>query len=208
MKKSIISKIVFVILIIILIIAISIAVTHKEKDFTIKMYDKICQNENYTFSMKEENMDMNYTLSVSKKGSDMSIDSKSDNDHTTTLIKDETAFYVMHEEKEYYQYDGNQIDADIIKNGLSGISEKSYVSGHEKINGKNYYYEEYDDIGAFFIITKYDEQNGIKTRFYFDNGKISYIKTTSGEDEELLKIDFSDNVDENSFEIPDDYAEL
>ena len=38
--------------------------------------------------------------------------------------------------------------------------------------------------------------------------KISYIKTISGEDEELLKIDFSDNVDENSFEIPDDYAEL
>ena len=57
-------------------------------------------------------------------------------------------------------------------------------------------------------MTKYDEQNEIKTRFYFDNGKISYIKTISGEDEELLKIDFSDNVDENSFEIPDDYAEL
>ena len=99
-------------------------------------------------------------------------------------------------------------DADIIKNGLSEISEKSYESGHEKINGKNYYYEEYDDIGAFFIMTKYDEQNEIKTRFYFDNnGNLTYIKTIYGEESELLKVNLENSVDDSLFEIPANYAE-
>ena len=57
-------------------------------------------------------------------------------------------------------------------------------------------------------MSKYNEEDKIKTKFYFDNGKIAYIKTTSGENKELLKIEFSDNIDEKSFEIPDDYAEL
>ncbi len=208
MKKSIIPKIIFGILTIILIVAIIFAITHKEKDLTIKMYNDICQKENYTFSMKEENMDVNYTLTISKKNQDMSIETKSDEDHTTTLKKDGIAFYVMHNEKEYYQYDGSEVDADILENGLSEIDQKKYVKGHEKINGKSYYYEEYEDIGAFFIMSKYNEEDKIKTKFYFDNGKIAYIKTTSGENKELLKIEFSDNIDEKSFEIPDDYAEL
>ena len=114
----------------------------------------------------------------------------------------------MHLEKEYYLYDSNEIDADIIKNGLNGIDEESYTRGQEKINGKNYYYEEYNDISTFFIWSKYDEEKEIKTRFYFNNGKIVYIKTISEDTEELLKIEFSDNVDDSVFEIPNDYAEM
>lgn len=208
MKKGKIPKIIFGILIIILFVVVIFAITHKEKDFTIKMYNDICQKENYTFLMKEESLDINYSLTISKRKNDMSIEAKSDDDHTTTLIKDGTAYYIMHLEKEYYLYDSSEIDADIIKNGLNGIDEESYTRGQEKINGKNYYYEEYNDISTFFIWSKYDEEKEIKTRFYFNNGKIVYIKTISEDTEELLKIEFSDNVDDSVFEIPNDYAEM
>lgn len=208
MKKGKIPKIIFGILIIILFVVVIFAITHKEKDLTIKMYNDICQKENYTFLMKEESLDINYSLTISKRKNDMSIEAKSDDDHTTTLIKDGTAYYIMHLEKEYYLYDSSEIDADIIKNGLNGIDEESYTRGQEKINGKNYYYEEYNDISTFFIWSKYDEEKEIKTRFYFNNGKIVYIKTISEDTEELLKIEFSDNVDDSVFEIPNDYAEM
>ena len=208
MKKGKIPKIIFGILIIILFVVVIFAITHKEKDFTIKMYNDICQKENYTFLMKEESLDINYSLTISKRKNDMSIEAKSDDDHTTTLIKDGTAYYIMHLEKEYYLYDSSEIDADIIKNGLNGIDEESYTRGQEKINGKNYYYEEYNDISTFFIWSKYDEEKEIKTRFYFNNGKIVYIRTISEDTEELLKIEFSDNVDDSVFEIPNDYAEM
>ena len=208
MKKGKIPKIIFGILIIILFVVVIFAITHEEKDLTIKMYNDICQKENYTFLMKEESLDINYSLTISKRKNDMSIEAKSDDDHTTTLIKDGTAYYIMHLEKEYYLYDSNEIDADIIKNGLNGIDEESYTRGQEKINGKNYYYEEYNDISTFFIWSKYDEEKEIKTRFYFNNGKIVYIKTISEDTEELLKIEFSDNVDDSVFEIPNDYAEM
>lgn len=208
MKKNIIPKIVFGILIIILIVTIAIALTQKEKDLTIKMYKDICEKTNYTFSMTEENLDINYNLTISKRQEDMSIEAKSDNEHTTTLVKDGTAFYVMHLEKEYYLYDSSQIEADIIKSGLAGIEEDKYVTGNEKINGKNYYYEEYEEIPTFIIWSNYDDESSIKTRFYFDKKNIVYIKTILGDTEELLKIEFTDKVDDSVFEIPDDYAEM
>lgn len=207
MKKSVIPKIIFGILIIGLITAIVIAVTQKEKDLTVKMYQEICEKQNYTFSMKEENFDQNYTLTVAKRQDDMCIEAKSDTEHTTTLIKQGAAYYVMHLEKEYYLYDSNQIDADIIKNGLEGIEEETYRSGNEKINGKSYYYEEYDGISTFIIWTNNNEESSVKTRFYFEKGKIVYIKTILGDVEELLKIDLSDEIQESMFEIPEDYAE-
>jgi hypothetical protein len=53
-----------------------------------------------------------------------------------------------------------------------------------------------------------EEESVIKTRFYFDGTNIAYIKTTIDNDEELLKIEFSDGIDNSLFEIPSDYAEI
>ena len=73
MKKGKIPKIIFGILIIILFVVVIFAITHEEKDLTIKMYNDICQKENYTFLMKEESLDINYSLTISKRKNDMSI---------------------------------------------------------------------------------------------------------------------------------------
>lgn len=210
MKKKVVPKIIFAILIIVLIIMIIFAMNQKQKNLTVQMYKDICEKQNYTFSIVEENPDINYSLTIAKKENYMSIDAKADDDHTTTLVKDGYAYYIMHLEKEYYLYDSSEIDADILRSELSGIEEKEYVSGQEKINGKNYYYEEYDGIATFIMWSNYsEEESSIKTRFYFDKNNIVYIKTIIDDiEEEILKIEFSEDVNDDLFEIPNDYAEM
>jgi len=209
MKKNIVPKIIFLALIILLIIAIIFAFKQKKNDRTLLMYDQICNKEVYTFSIVEENSDINYSLTIAKKDNYTSIDAKSNEEHTTTLVKDDIAYYIMHNEKEYYLYDSTGIDADILISDLAVLKGKQYTSGHEKINGKDYYYEEYDGITAFIIWSNYSEdESTIKTRFYFDGDNINYIKTTIEEEEELLKAELSNEVNESLFEMPDNYTEL
>lgn len=210
MKKNVIPKIIFVILIIVLIIMIILTrINQKPKDLTLKMYKDICEKTNYTFSMVEENSDIDYSLIVSKQENFISIDATSDGEHTTTLVKDGYAYYIMHKKKEYYLYDSSEIDADILRNNLTEIENKKYVNGYEKINGKNYYYEEYEGISAFVIGANYiEDESSIKTRFYYDKENIVYIKTIIDDTYELLKIEFSNDIDNSLFEIPDDYAEM
>ena len=47
-----------------------------------------------------------------------------------------------------------------------------------------------------------------KTRIYYDNDKIVYIKTIAGDEKELLKVDISYNqVNDDYFNIPDEYKD-
>lgn len=194
---------------ILLIVMIILVIIQKPRNLTVSMYQAICEKQNYTFSMIEENSDIKYSLTIAKKENTMSIDSTTDEERTTTLVEEDVAYYIMHSDKEYYLYDSSQIDADILRNELSGIEEEEYISGYEKINGEKYYYEEYKGITTFIMWSNYEEESTIKTRFYFDHEKIAYIKTIINDsEEELLKVDFSDEVEDSLFEIPDDYAEI
>ena len=49
-----------------------------------------------------------------------------------------------------------------------------------------------------------DEEKA-KTRFYFEGDQLVYIKTIIEDEQELLKVDISNQVDEKLFEIPSDY---
>lgn len=87
--------------------------------------------------------------------------------------------------------------------------------GKEKINGKELYYEEYNNENMDFIIyANVNEMSKAKIRFYFENGKIAYIKNIISVEnqettiQELLKISFENKIDENIFKIPEDYAEI
>lgn len=210
LKKNIVIKVICVILLIIILGAFIIfRINSKPEDLTVKMYKDICEEQSYTFSMIEKNLDIDYSLTISRDNENMSIETLSDNDHTTILIKDGVAYYVMHLEKEYYLYDSSLIDADIIRSGLSGIENKTYTSGYEEIEGTKYYYEEYEEIPTFLIwASDNDNSESIKTRFYFNKNHIEYIKTIINDtEEELLKIDFKYSVDDSKFEIPEDYVE-
>lgn len=209
MKKEKLWKIVFFALIIVVIVLITILfVSQKPKNMTKNMYNDINEKNKYTFSMLEENEDLSYNLKIVKNEEAMCIDTTSNDERTSTLVKDGSAYYLMHANKEYYLYDSSQIDADILGNELDTVKTANYKSGYETINNKKYYFEEYEGIVTFILLTNYNEDSSIKTRFYYDDGKIAYIKTFIDDTEELIKIDFSQDVDEGLFEIPEDYAEL
>ena len=51
-------------------------------------------------------------------------------------------------------------------------------------------------------------EEGVKTRIYFSkDSKIVYVKTIFGDQDELLKVKLSNDVDNALFEIPANYAE-
>lgn len=209
MKNNVVPKIFFLSLIIIVIVSIIIAIKENNKERTVLMYNNMCHKDNYTFTIIEENKDINYSLTIAKKGNYMSIDTKSNDEHTSTLVKDDIAYYIMHNEQEYYLYDSKEIDADIFTSDLKGIDQKHNTKGHEKVNGIKYSYEEYEDITAFIMWLDYNqEENKVKTRFYFDGNDIKYIKNIIDGEEELLKVDFSYQVRDEIFDIPENYAEL
>ena len=55
-------------------------------------------------------------------------------------------------------------------------------------------------------VDEQEEQNA-KTRFYYDNDKLVYIKTIVGDKQELLKVNISYDVDNDLFNIPSNYEE-
>lgn len=209
MKRNMIPKIIFLVLLIILIVMVVILIiSQKAKALTALMYNDICEKEKYYFSVKEINSELDNSLIVSRNDGSICIDSTSNEEHTSTLVNETDGYFIMHNEKEYYFYDMNEIDADILKNELSCIKEQEYKSGYEKIEGQKYYYEEFEGITTFIMTLSYNEESDIKTRFYYDKNKIAYIKNIVNNEEELLKAEFSDTIDENLFKIPDDYAEI
>lgn len=213
MQKSKAPLIIFsIVIFILLIIALIFILKGEKSNITISMYNSICNNQKFTFNMEEENQEIDYKISIAQKSTDICIDMYSGDEHTTTLVLDGVAYFIMHNEEEYYIYDSEDIDADILIGGLKNIGDKEYKKGKEKINGTTYYYEEYTGISTFLMFLNPDEDAQIHTRFYFDGDKIAYIKNIvqDGEEsqEELLKITLEYDADDSLFEIPKDYAEL
>ena len=212
MKKKIIIISAVIVFAIILIIILN--VTANKTDRLLNMYKKMSNNQNFTFSMEEVNEDFPYTVTTMQRGTDVSINMYSGGEHMTTLVVDGHAYYIIHSDKEYYDYGEDRTDiADSVLFWLEDITQKTYNTGKEEIDGKIYYYEEYDDEKAQFIIyADPNEASSIKTRFYFEKNELKYIKniiTTDDEVfEELIKIELKYDIDESLFEIPDDYAEI
>ena len=209
-KKSVI---IFSVIIIILLIMALILIFKKEKiDRVLSMYENIRNSQNFTFYMEEQNSEFKYKVSLAQRGTDVSIDMYVDEEHTTTVVLQNEAYYIMHDEEEYYNYGDEKIDSDVVLSGLNNITKNQYTTGREEIQGKSYYYEEYDNNTMDFIIfANINETSTVKTRFYFDGDNIVYIKNiVTSEDstqEELIRATLSNDIDERLFDIPEDYAE-
>ena len=209
-KKS--TTIACVIIALLLIIAF-ISIFYKEKGNRVKSLDKkISENQNFTFSMEEVDSELNYKVAMAQRGTELSIDMYSEGEHTTTLILDDEAYYINHNEEEYYDFGDENVEAYNTIYALNALSESEYVSGREEILGKTYYYEEYDNDNMDFIVyAEANEESKIKNRFYFDGDELVYIKNIiineEEQHEELLKTSIIYSVDDNLFEIPEEYAE-
>ena len=208
-KKTIIISMSIVFL---LVLSIFLIFASEHKNRVKSMYEKMLKNKNYTFSMEEKTSEIDYKVSMIQRANDICIDMHSEEEHTTTLILENKSYFIMHDEKEYYDYGDEKIDSDIVLSSLIKFLQKPCVTGKEEINGITYYYEEYEnDETDFIIFANINENSNIKIRFYFNGNNLCYIKniivSEDEKQEELIKTDLKYKVHENLFDIPDDYAE-
>lgn len=217
LKSKKVKMILILVAVIIILTILMFALGSSPSDLTINMYKKINNSQNYTITLKgREDDEYSYTISIAQRGTDISIDmiSKSDDEeqHTTTLLEDENVYTIMHNDKEYETMSSKDIEADILIPEMKDIDEKIYQKGKEKVNGKTYYYEEYKGISTFLMLIDADNEENVKTRFYYDGDKLVYIKNMIDQDgeklEELIQAECNYEVNENLFEIPEDYAEV
>ncbi len=124
---------------------------------------------------------------------------------TKYIVKNGNTYYIDDRSKRYFEYQNNTTILNEIKNELEQIKNTSTETGKEKIDGKSYRYEEFSGNG-FFLLNDNLSTNYSKTRFYYDNDKLVYIKIILDEKEEIQKVDLSyDDVNDSFFNIPNDY---
>lgn len=202
-KKKV--AIVIAIVVIIALIIVVIVMQANKKSKVALLYDKLTKSESYSFDMKDNE---NYEIIVSKKGDKTCIDNNGGDEKTSTIVKDGTTYLILHSQKEYYTYDSDIAEENIITDMFEEIVDAKCEKGKDKINGKTYKYEEYAGFAGFMFSTGLDvDEENVKTRFYFDGDNLVYIKTILAEEEELLEVEISYDVADELFEIPSDYAE-
>lgn len=209
MRKNNIIKLGIAILIVIAIIIVIGKITRNKNANTrrlAQLYNDLNTSQTYLFEMGK-GAD-NKTI-MAKKGDKTIIDQYSKDSHTTTIVKDNNTYLVLHDREEYYVYANNNVEQSILTDELKNIIDTEFTTGEEKVEGKKYSYEEYAGSTMFIETISLDVNEGdIKTRFYFDNeDNLVYIRTIKGVNQELLKINIQKEVDDSIFEIPSNYAE-
>ena len=123
-------------------------------------------------------------------------------------MKDGDTYYLDETTEKYYIYKSNDTILTEIREQFENLDNKSFLEGKEKIDGKNYNYEEvlrYQDFLFNYDLAVKDLELA-KTKLYYSGKKLTYIKTTIGDVEELLKIDISfKDVKDEYFDIPQNY---
>ena len=215
MRKSKFLILIFSIIVLITITLLFI-INNKQNDLTYSMYQDISNSQKYTIIMEGNNTEYSYKVSLAQSGTDISIDMdtmfEDEHQRTTTLITDKNAYYIMHNEEEYNVLDSEDIEIDNLIPQVKDIDEKQYQKGKEKIRGKTYYYEEFEDISTYLMLIDVSEDGNLKTRFYYNNGELEYIKNIIEQDgeniEELVKVKCIYDAEQSLFEIPEEYAEI
>lgn len=162
---------------------------------------------------KEKNYSVSLTLNgensrtTSKKDDKTKIEINDEGEKNTYIVKDGTTYLLVDESKKYYEYKNNVSMLNDFENRTDEILTKHYTTGKEKIEGKEYKFEEFKNTSAYIINYKSDiNDSDTKTRLYFDGNNLKYIKTYVGDVEQLLKVDMTfNNQNDSNFEIPNEY---
>lgn len=168
---------------------------------TSKLYENLQEKNVFSF---ETVLDENNKMYYAKSNNMAYIENLKNGEKTKYLIKDGATNLLVEDTKTYYTYANNQTNLNMVERGLEKIKDLKYETGKEKIENKNYSYEEYSVL-TNFAIGDFTEENNIKTRLYFKGDELVYIKTIQGEKQELLKINISYDVKQDLFNIPEDY---
>lgn len=215
-KEKLIPIIISIVSVVASIIVILIISSGDKTSKLSEVYEKMISNQTYVFTrydFEEKNKLITY-----KKDDKTLIDMYNSGEHLSTLIVKGDTYLIFHDNKEYYVYQNNSLDEQILTDNLKKIIDLEYTTGKEKIYGKTYKYEEYMGVSDFLISSTRDmETDSIKTRFYFNGKDLVYLKTiynnmnqetgkkTQIEELQTVKVEYQ--VEDSIFEIPSDYAE-
>ena len=173
------------------------------KSKTYKLFSQL--SEDYVLSLEgEEDLgdgEETIVMTVAVKGKNICMDllASESGQHYTVIYKDNKTYTILHEDKMYLVDDGKDEESFedmqlFSAEDLDEIKDEEYTTGKEKIDGKEYYYEEYKD------------EDGNPQRFYFSGDDLKYIKTVDDTEETLIKVNkISSKVDDSLFDIPADY---
>lgn len=177
----------------------------EEPSQVAKLVDTLKQKQSYRIQIT---LDENNTFYYAKKDNMARLETCKQGRVSTYLVKNGNSYLLISDQKIYYTYLNNETNLGKIELALESLKNSEFTKGKEKIEGQEYKYEEYDGITDFSLKGSGDlKEQKAKTRFYFKEDKLEYIKTIEGEYQELLKVETSYQVEDDQFEIPSDYQE-
>ena len=213
-KKKKITLIVCIAILVILIIGGTIwyfsSKENNEEESVSKLnllYEDLKSKESYSFSTL---LDSNNQMFYAKSSNKAYVDTIYNDTESKFIIRDGNSYLLIENSKSYYTYNNNETDLNKIENDFEKFKDAKFEKGKEKIDNTTYDYEEYKILTDLTMqdVSDLTSNEEVKTRFYFKDNNLAYIKTIIGEKQELLKVDISYNVDNNLFEIPSDYKEI
>lgn len=171
-----------------------------------KLYEKLEEKKEYSFA---GTVDKENKIYYAKKEDVAYVETTFQGNTSKIIIKDGNTYLIMDDRKGYYAYTNNETDLNKVLNQLDEIRNLECKVGKEKVDNKEYKYEEYAG-KAEFLMKNIDgpEQENATTKLYFKGDNLEYIKTIVGDYQELLKVDISYSPDAKLFEIPEGYEEL
>ncbi len=211
-------KIILIIIAIIIILAIITGVImfinknknkeNQESTKTSELCQKIINANEIAYT---KTIDENNKITIIVKGDKAYKEVTTEGKTSRYIVKNGDTYYLNDDEKKYYKYQNNDEILTEIKEQFENIQTSNLKKGKEDINGKKYKYEEISQCQDFLFNDNLSVNNleYAKTRLYYKNGELSYIKTIVGENEELMKINISyGNINDSYFDIPSDYTEV
>lgn len=205
-----------IILVVVIIGVIIFAISSKNKTNKTEQTESVEIQKNYEKIANSKEMIFTTTLDENNKETIVIKDGQAYKETTRNgvtykyIVKGNDTYFVDDSNKTYYTYKNNTEISTEIQQKLSKLKEMSSNTGKEKVKGKNYQYEEFEKYQDFLINNKIavTDLTKAKTRIYYDNDKIVYIKTIAGDEEELLKVDISYGTVKNDyFNIPSEYKD-
>ena len=205
-----------IILVVVIIGVIIFTLSSKNKTNKTEQTESVEIQKNYEKIANSKEMTFTITLDENNKETIVIKDGQAYKETTRNgvtykyIVKGNDTYFVDDSNKTYYTYKNNTEISTEIQQKLSKLKEMSSNTGKEKINGKNYQYEEFEKYQDFLINNKIavTDLTKAKTRIYYDNDKIVYIKTIAGDEEQQLKVDISYGTVKNDyFNIPSEYKD-
>lgn len=181
-------------------------INKSENTRTEQLYNELEQAKEVTFT---KTLDENNKILIAVKENDGYKEVTSNGNIRKYVVKDGETYYLDDTNKKYYKYQSNDMILTEIKEQFEELGQGSFTRGRERIEGKTYNYEEISECQNFLMNDEISVDNleYAKTRLYYDNNGLVYIKTIVGDNEEIIKVDISyEKINDGYFKIPEDYS--